>query len=258
MQPYPKEESDTWGRVLALQVSRLGFQQTLDEILARAGQRAGGYYCFANAHMSVEAWQRPAFAKDVNASVRVCPDGMPLIWAQRLLYGKRTQRVAGMDILPELLTALQETGLSVYFYGGAQEVLDALAGRLAQEWPSLQVAGLHSPPFRPLTPEEQEADIQAIRASGASVVVVALGCPKQETWMAQHSSRLDAVLLGLGGAVPVLAGAAKRAPRWMQRAGLEWFYRWLQEPRRLFVRYAQTNSQFIWQVLRQRWMGKQV
>jgi N-acetylglucosaminyldiphosphoundecaprenol N-acetyl-beta-D-mannosaminyltransferase len=253
---YQKLTQAQTGRVLAVDISHLPFGAVADEVMNRAQQRQGGYYCFTNVHMAMEAWWHPAFAAVVNGAVRALPDGVPIRWALRLLYGIRAERVAGMDFMPVILARCAESAVPVYFYGGAQSVLDAAVVRATALLPSLTIAGAFSPPFRALTPEEEAQYVAAIRASGAGLVCVALGCPKQENWMARHAADLDAVLLGIGGALPAYAGMQRRAPRWMQRAGLEWFFRWLQEPQRLFRRYAVTNTAFVWHLGLQWLLGR--
>lgn len=227
------------------------YNQFIDEVIEAARQQRSGYACFANAHMVVEAARNPAFARAVNAATWVTADGMPLTWATGLLYGIRQERITGMDALPTLLQKLANQPIPVYFYGATPEVLAECARFCARQYPGLTIAGMHSPPFRPLTPDEETEDVARISASGAGVVFVALGCPKQEAWMAKLSHLIPAVLLGIGGALPVIVGVVKRAPGWMQQFGLEWLYRFMQEPRRLFARYVTTNSLFLYYLLQQ-------
>lgn len=256
MPSYQRLTTESTGQVLSLTVATLPFQSVLDEIISLAHRAEPSYYCFANAHMAVEAWWDPALARQINAATRVVPDGMPLVLALRALYGCRAERVAGMDMLPVVLARAAAEGLPVYLYGGSPEVLEAATARLRAELPQLRLAGAVSPPFRPLTAEEQADYLSAIRASGARIVCVALGCPKQERWMAAHARSLPAVCLGIGGALPAYAGTHRRAPRWLQRLALEWAYRLAQEPRRLFRRYLVTNSAFLWHFAGQYLLGK--
>ncbi len=224
-------------------------------VLDTARQRVSAYGCFANVHMAVEAAQDPQFAQAVNRATWVSADGVPLAWALRLLYGIRQDRITGLDVLPDLLTEAANEQISVYFYGSTPDLLAQCAAFCTKHHPTLRIAGMHAPPFRPLTAAEEQADIDRIRESGAGIVFVSLGCPKQEKWMARVSSRIPAVLLGIGGALPVTIGDVARAPHWMQKAGLEWLFRLVQEPRRLFKRYVYTNTLFVGYLLRQRLMG---
>jgi N-acetylglucosaminyldiphosphoundecaprenol N-acetyl-beta-D-mannosaminyltransferase len=200
--------------------------------------------------MLVEAHNDNSFATVVNTADMVTPDGMPLIWAIRLLHNHQNERVAGMDLLPALLKQASEKNVSVFFYGGSQKMLAATAKYVTEQFPSLKTAGLYSPPFRPLTVVEEEETVAMINNSGAGLVFVVLGCPKQERWMAAMKGRIHATMVGVGGALPVLVGEQKRAPRWMQQNGLEWLYRLIQEPGRLWKRYFYTNTVFLWLLLK--------
>lgn len=238
-------------RIISLEVSRLGYDQTARQILDWGRQHRPAYVCFANVHMAIEAHWSPAFAEMVNRADIVAPDGMPLVKAFRWLHGVAQERVAGMDMMPTLLAECAAQGLSVYFFGTTDETLQAIGRRIGREHPQLKVAGLFSPPFGSLNAANNMAYVRQINDSGANLVMVVLGCPKQENWMAQHSRHINAVLLGVGGAVDVYAGVRRRAPAWMQRLALEWLYRLLQEPRRMFRRYFVTNSLYIWLLAKQ-------
>lgn len=213
-------------------------------LLANKGQSS--YICVANVHMLIEAYNNKIFASIINNADLVTPDGMPLTWGLKLVHGIEQDRVAGMDLLPDLLTEASKCELPVYFYGGTQAMLDQTGVYINQQYPSLKVAGMYSPPFRPLTAEEDQQIVHRINTSGAKMVFVALGCPKQEKWMAAMKGRINATMIGIGGALPVMVGMQKRAPEWMQKASLEWLYRLSQEPQRLFKRYAVTNTTYLW------------
>lgn len=223
----------------------------VDGIVSSAHLKQSRYTCVANVHMLVEAHKNPSFAALIKKADTVVPDGMPLVWGLRLVHGIKQDRVAGMDLLPDLLRRLEQEGVSPFFYGGSPEVLVKTRTYLEKNFPALKMAGLYSPPFRSLTVEEEDAVVDMINHSGAGVVFVVLGCPKQEKWMATMCGRVEAVMIGIGGALPVLVGLQKRAPRWMQGYGLEWFYRLMQEPKRLFKRYAVTNTFFIYLLLKE-------
>ena len=201
--------------------------------------------------MTIEAHNDPSFAEVVNNADLVTPDGMPLVWALRLLYGLKQERVAGMDLLPELLKAAEAEDLVVYFYGGTEEMMMQTEKFVQIHYPQLKNVSFESPPFRPLSIQEEEECIDRINASGANLVLVALGCPKQEKWMARMKGKINACMVGIGGALPVLVGMQKRAPKCMQNTGLEWLFRLMQEPQRLFKRYFVTNSLFILHLTRQ-------
>lgn len=216
--------------------------------LAIAGKSS--YTCVANVHMLIEAYRDPDFAAVVNNADCVTPDGMPLTLAIRLLYGSRQDRVAGMTLLPDLLEKARLWSIPVYFYGGTEAMLSGTREYLHAQYPGLNTAGMYSPPFRQLTADEEQDIAEQINQSGAKLVFVALGCPKQEKWMAAMKGRVNACMIGIGGALPVMIGQQKRAPLWMQKASLEWLYRLIQEPKRLFKRYAVTNTTFIWFMLK--------
>lgn len=221
------------------------YQLFIDTITEMARQRRSSYVCFANVHMFSEAYWSEDFMRTVNGADIVAPDGQPLKWMLRLLYGIKQDRVAGMDALPDLLQRMEQENLPVYFYGGTQEMLDKTASFLKENYPALKVAGLYSPPFRELTAEEENEIVSNINQSAPGLVFVFLGCPKQEKWMGRMRGRVQAVMAGVGGAIPVAIGMQKRAPVWMRKAGLEWLFRFFQEPKRLYKRYLVTNSLFI-------------
>ena len=237
--------------VLKIAVTIGGYQEFLRKIIADGLERKSQYICVANVHMLVEAHRDPAFADVLEAANVVTPDGMPLTWAMKLLYGLKQDRVAGMDLLPDLLRRAADIQLPVYFYGGTGEMLQQVKDYLDKHFPGVQIAGMYSPPFRKLTPEEDEEVVRTINESGAGMVFVALGCPKQEKWMASMQGRVHAEMIGIGGALPVMIGMQKRAPEWMQRSGLEWLHRLSLEPKRLFRRYAITNTKFVLLLLRE-------
>lgn len=209
------------------------------------------YVCLANVHMLIEGYKDRKFAAVVNKADLSAPDGVPLTWAMRLLYGIRQERVAGMDLLPDLLAACASQGIPTFFYGSSNDILQKADKVLSTKYPGLLIAGTYSPPFRSLTNAEEEVVIEQIKSSGAKIVFVVLGCPKQEKWMAAMKGRINATMIGIGGALPVLIGEQARAPKWMQNSGLEWFYRLSQEPGRLFKRYFVTNSLFSYLLLKE-------
>ena len=237
--------------LLSLSITTGSYQNITENILALAKARVSSYTCVANVHMLVEAHKDKEFADIVNGADVVTPDGKPITWGLRLMHHQEQERVAGMDLLPDLLAGAIHMQIPVYFLGGTLDVLEKTKQHAKEKCPDLQIAGMFSPPFRTLTATEEEEIVQNINNSGAGLVLVAMGCPKQEKWMASMKGRVQASMVGIGGALPVMIGAQKRAPRWMQNAGLEWMYRLRQEPRRLFKRYAITNTTFIWLLARQ-------
>ncbi len=193
----------------------------------------------------------------VNGSDIVATDGMPLVWLSRLKGARAIDRVYG----PDALLAFCEHGLTRgwrhFFYGGTPESVGRLTNRLQARFPGLQVAGSHAPPFRPLTDVEKADVIEQINSANPDLVWVGLGMPKQELWSAEFQPHLDApVLLAVGAAFDFHAGTVKQAPHWMQRASMEWLYRLVQEPRRLWRRYLIGNTRFVWLVGRELLSGR--
>lgn len=232
--------------LLSINVSLGNYIEFVDSISQYAIDRVSKYICVANVHMLVEAYQDKTFAQIVNNADLVTPDGMPLTWGLKLVHHIEQDRVAGMDLLPDLLQKAESAGINVFFYGGTQAMIDQTTVYLDKTYPDLKIAGMISPPFRVLTKEEEASMVEQINASGAQMIFVALGCPKQEKWMASMKGRIHATMIGIGGALPVMVGIQKRAPEWMQKASLEWLYRLGQEPKRLFKRYAVTNTTYLW------------
>jgi N-acetylglucosaminyldiphosphoundecaprenol N-acetyl-beta-D-mannosaminyltransferase len=208
--------------------------------------------CVANVHMFIEAYKKPEFLSIVNSSDLTTPDGMPLVKALKWLYGINQEKVSGPDLMPEVLKAAEKDNLKVYFYGSTEEVLEKLVSFCAEKYPNLSISGVNSPPFRQLTDTEIQADIDKINNADTNIVFVALGCPKQEKWMSDMKGKINACMIGVGGAFPMLVGIEKRAPLWMQKYMLEWFYRLIQDPKRLFKRYFVTNSIFIYLVIKEK------
>lgn len=222
------------------------------EIIARwATDKASRYICIVNVHIVATAARDPEFNAIVNFADLATPDGMPVAWTMRFLGSKKQPRVDGPDLMLDWCERAAKINHSIFLYGSTRETLDLLQESLSQRFPKLQIAGSESPPFRALTDEEDDAYVRQINESGASVVFVGLGAPKQEQWMFAHRGRVNAVMIGVGAAFDFHAGTVKRAPKWMQESGLEWLYRLLSEPRRLWKRYLTTNTLFVAMVLRQ-------
>ena len=237
-------------RVLTADISVGGFDAHIAAFADLGARHASAYVCCVNAHMTAEA-RDPGFARVVNGADFATADGMPVLYALRLFHRVDQERVAGNDILPALLAEAARRGLRVYLYGGRQEVLDAMVERAGREFPGLVIAGAHAPPFAPLEAMDLAAEAERINASGAHLVMVSLGCPKQERWMAAMRGRVNGVMLGLGGAFLLYAGLDTRAPKWMRDLSLEWCYRLWLEPGRLWKRYLVTNSIFVGLFLKQ-------
>jgi N-acetylglucosaminyldiphosphoundecaprenol N-acetyl-beta-D-mannosaminyltransferase len=242
-------------KIISLSIHHLSFEESLEQVMKFALDKRSSYICFANVHMTIEAYKDRSFREKINKADLVLADGKPIAASCKLLHKKKQERISGMDFIPRILTKANEKNLSIFIYGSTNEVINALKEKINIDLPNIYFAGAISPLFRELTSEEIKNDIEEIINSGAHLVLVSLGCPKQEKWMAENSPKINAVLLGVGGALPVAAGIQKRAPKWMQNMSLEWLYRLIQQPKRLFTRYLYTNSWFIF-LLGKNWVKK--
>lgn len=240
----------TTGEVLGARIDALSWQQTVEQLLAWARERQSRYVAICNVHVVVTASRDAEYGKVINGADMATPDGAPVAWLLRRLGHKRQARINGPDLMRILCERAAIEGMGVYCYGSTPETLDLLRGRLEAEFPRLRVV-TESPPFRTLTALEDASTVSRIDACGAGLVFVGLGCPKQERWMAEHRGRVNAVMIGVGAAFDYHAGTVKRAPLWMQNAGLEWLYRLGSEPRRLWRRYLVTNTLFMLGAARQ-------
>lgn len=231
--------------VLGMPIDAASAEAYVDRMLAWAmrGESRCVYAC--NVHTLVSARLNPDFAWVINhADLRV-PDGAPIAWRLRRQGHRGQRRVAGPDLMWLCCARAAREGLPVFLYGSTEITLARLRARLRRAFPSLRIAGSLAPPFRPPNAEEDSRVVRAIAESGARLVFVGLGCPKQESWMLYHRESIPAVMLGAGAAFDFHAGTVKRAPRWMQEAGLEWVHRLSRQPRRLWRRYLVTNTLFI-------------
>ncbi len=232
-------------RVLQIELNSVDYAEATTRVVGWANRNESRYVCVANVHVLMEAYDTPAFANIVNNADLVTPDGMPLVWMMRMKGVKGQERVYGPKLMLRVLEAAAQEGIHVGFYGSKPRVLDSLAKQLQLQYPKLSVAYSHSPPFRELSPEEDASIVSRINESGARILFVGLGCPKQEIWMAQHRGRVKAVMLGVGAAFDFLARAKPQAPAWLQHIGLEWLFRFSTEPRRLWKRYLFHNPRFV-------------
>jgi len=232
-------------QILGMRVDPTSYEEATRKVLAWAGAGESRYVCVANVHMVMEAHDDPGFKALVNAADLVTPDGMPLVWMLRRLGYPHQERVYGPELTLRVCEEAARQGVPVGFYGGHPEALGALVGNLKARYPSLRVVYAYSPPFRSLTPEEDQKVVEEINTSGVRILFVGLGCPKQERWMAEHKGRIRAVMLGVGAAFDLHAGRVRQAPAWMQAIGLEWLFRFFQEPGRLWRRYFKHNPRFV-------------
>ena len=232
-------------KVLDSFIHALSWNETLKRITVWASARESRYVCICNVHSVVTATRDEEFKHVLRHADLATPDGMPVAWMLRKLGFAGQERINGPDLMWKYCAQAARSGEAVYFYGSSLETLRRMSVNLQAAFPALHIGGVYSPPFRAEGEIEEEAIIASINNSGAGVVFVGLGCPKQEKWMAAHQNRIHAVMIGVGAAFDYHAGTVQRAPLWMQRNGLEWSYRLLSDPRRLWKRYLVTNTLFI-------------
>lgn len=214
----------------------------------RSGQNSGGarYICVTSVHGIITARDDPEVREILNSAEIATPDGMPLVWALRSFGIKQQQRVYGPTLMLKVCERAAERGDSIFLYGGREQTIDPLCRRLSLNFPGLRIAGHYCPPFRPLTSEEDAAVVSQIRASGADIVLVGISTPKQERWMSAHRHEFPGlVMIGVGAAFDFHAGRVRQAPGWMQRNGLEWLFRLVMEPARLWRRYLLVTPRFL-------------
>jgi N-acetylglucosaminyldiphosphoundecaprenol N-acetyl-beta-D-mannosaminyltransferase len=230
--------------ILGMRVHATSYADAVMRIKDWALRRESRYVCEAPVAMVMEAYDAPAYRSIINQADLVTPGGMPIVWVMRLLGVRKQPRVYGPNLMLHLCAYAAQNDLSIGLYGGSPSALSRLESELKRRYESLKIAYSYSPPFRPLTPGEDQDVCRQIEQSGVQILFVGLGCPKQERWMAQHKPRLPVVMLGVGAAFDFISGEKPWAPAWMQRIGLEWLYRLVTEPRRLWFRYLWHNPRF--------------
>ena len=239
--------------VLGVGISVLNLPSALAEISAAVRERRKGYICVTGVHGVMEAQDDSAFKKILNGAFLCTPDGMPMVWAGKLDGHREMTRVYGPDLMLDVCAWSETSGCKHFFYGGADGVAELLARKLKAKFPELQVVGTYTPPFRALNETEVKALQEQIRVVQPDMLWVGLSTPKQEKFMAEFLPQLDVTLMvGVGAAFDFHSGRISQAPRWMQRTGLEWFYRLCCEPRRLWKRYLRNNPLFVLNLFLQR------
>lgn len=239
--------------LLGTRIDALSWEQALGRIVRWSQAGASRMVCLCNVHSLVTARHDPTLAQALADADLNSPDGAPLAWLMRRRGWPEQQRLSGPDMMWKVLHEAQRLQLPVFLLGGTEATLDKLVDAMSVAFPSLMVAGRLSPPFRVLSPQEDQAIAETVNASGARILLVGLGCPKQEKWMAAQRGRIQAVMLGVGAAFDYHAGVVQRAPVAWQRAGFEWLYRLAQEPARLASRYLLTNVLFLLALPRELW-----
>ncbi len=238
--------------LLGVHVSCVNLDSAIQQICAWVAEKQRGYVCVAPVATLVDARRDPAYAKAVNGAAMITPDGMPVVWLARLRGGGPVGRTYGPDLMRGLCQKGQKLGLKHFFYGGSEDTLKLLQHKLLGSCPDLRVAGAYAPGHHPEAWQEQKDVLDLINQSGADIVWVGLGSPKQDFWLALNRPLLEApVLIGAGAAFDFCSGAKVQAPRWIQQNGLEWLFRLCCEPRRLWKRYLIGNSLFVMYLIRE-------
>jgi len=239
--------------ILGIPIAMTDYAQAMDVMDGMIARRERGYVCAVAVHAVMVSQRDAEMRAAVTGSSLTVPDGMPLVWAANLLGQNLRNRVYGPELMDRYCGRCAERGHRVWLYGGRdQGSLMQLALNLRRRHPGIEIVGGYSPPFRPLTSEEEDAIVEQINEARPDVVWVGIGVPKQEKWMARLRSRLEApVLCGVGAAFDFHSGRISQAPSWMQERGLEWIYRIAQEPRRLLPRYLSYNPAFVLAFARQ-------
>lgn len=237
--PFPK------CNILGVDIAATNNEECASYLIENIHELSGQYICFSNVHTTVMSNEDETYRKAQNSSLLSVPDGSPLAKTALARGYSHTKRMAAGDFMDIVFKTSEQNGMRHFFYGSKPETIKLLKKALKASYPKLQISGMYSPPFKALTPEEDAEHVRMINASNSDFVWVGLGAPKQERWMLEHKGRVDGLMLGVGACFDYFAGNIKRAPQWMQDASLEWLYRLMQEPRRLFGRYMSTNWKFI-------------
>lgn len=232
--------------IMGVNIAAINMQWLLEFTKKYIKQLSGDYMCVSNVHTTVTAFEDEKYRAVQNGGVMAIPDGGPLSSVGRKRGYLEMSRTTGPDYMGEVFKISAKHGWKHYFYGSTQETLDKLNIELKKKYPGIEIVGMYSPPFRPLSEQEDKAAVGKINNELPDFVWIGLGAPKQEMWMAEHQGRVKGFMVGVGAGFDYYAGNIKRAPEWMQKFNLEWLYRLMQDPKRLFSRYLRTNIKFIW------------
>lgn len=235
--------------ILGVNIAAINMDWLLDFTNRHIKELAGDYMCVSNVHTTVTSFEDKSYCDVQNSGIMAIPDGGPLSTVGRKRGFKNMKRTTGPSYMGEIFKISVQKGYRHYFYGSTEETLEKLYKALQHDYPGIQIAGMYSPPFRPLIQEEDNLVIKRINETKPDFVWIGLGAPKQERWMAEHQGKVEGFMIGVGAGFDYFAGNISRAPEWMQKCNLEWGYRLLQDPKRLFGRYWHTNTKFIWNAI---------
>nr|WP_295255834.1 WecB/TagA/CpsF family glycosyltransferase [uncultured Blautia sp.] len=235
--------------IMGVNIAAINMEWLVDYLNKNLEKIKGDYICVSNVHTTVTSYEDVSYCAVQNGGLMAIPDGGPLSTVGRKRGCQDMARTTGPSLMGEIFQISAEKGYSHYFYGSTDETLKILKEKLEVRYPGIKIVGLYSPPFRPLTEEEDKMIVERINEAKPDFVWVGLGAPKQEKWMAAHQGKIDGLMIGVGAGFDYYAENIKRAPEWMQKSNLEWLYRLIQDPKRLFKRYLNTNTKFIWNAM---------
>lgn len=233
-------------RIMGVDIAEVNMEALVAFLKENSRALSGDYICVSNVYTTVTAYEDPEYLRVQNGGVLAIPDGGPIAYVGRKRGFHRMQRTAGPDLMTEVFKISAANGYRHFFYGTTEETLQLLRETLSRNYPGIRIAGMYSPPFEQMTRAEDEAAVCRINEANPDFVWVGLGAPKQERWMAAHQGRVKGLMIGVGAGFHFHAGNLRRAPKWMREHSLEWLYRLMQDPVRLFGRYWSTNWKYIW------------
>ena len=234
--------------IMGVNIAAINMQWLLDYITNNLENIKSDYICVSNVHTTVTSYENKSYREIQNNALMAIPDGGPLTMVGHKMGFKNMDRTTGPSLMREIFCLSEKKGYRHYFYGSTEETLQLLEQKLKIKYPGLNIVGMYSPPFRKLSVEEDREIIRKINDTNPDFVWIGLGAPKQEIWMSEHQGKINGLMVGVGAGFDYYAERIKRAPMWMQKTNLEWFYRLCQDPRRLFKRYMSTNFKFIWHI----------
>lgn len=235
--------------ILGVNIAAIDMKWLLEFLNKNIKDISGDYICVSNVHTTVTAYENPDYLEIQNGGLMAIPDGGPLSTVGQKRGYKNMERTTGPSLMGEIFKISVEKGYRHYFYGSKEETLELLKQKLTEHYQGIEIVGMYSPPFRPLTEEEDNVAVKHINETKPDFVWIGLGAPKQEKWMAAHQGKINGLMIGVGAGFDYYAENIKRAPLWMQKSNLEWLYRLMQDPKRLFKRYWNTNTKFIWNAM---------
>ena len=235
--------------IMGVNIAAINMEWLLDYIEKNLSKIKGDYICVSNVHTTVTSYEDATYCKIQNGGLMAIPDGGPLSTVGQKRGYKNMERTTGPSLMGGIFEISAKKGYRHYFYGSKEETLESLYQKLSKNYPGIQIVGMYSPPFRPMTEEEDIEIIEKINGSNPDFVWIGLGAPKQEKWMGAHQGKINGLMIGVGAGFDYYAENIKRAPMWMQKHNLEWVYRLAQDPKRLFKRYWSTNTKFIWNAM---------